>query len=119
VHEHAPYPKSAHDDWTAVLLERGVLGFAGLLLLVTEIAVRASRVCSSRWLGPCPSAGLPAPEFLVGALATLAVYSFTHQQLHDRTVWTLFGILAAFSIWGGRAGWGPPASGPVAKGRTR
>lgn len=119
VHEHAPYPKSAHDDWTAMLLERGVLGFAGLLLLVTEIGVRASRVCSSRWLGRCPSAGLPAPEFLVGALATLAVYSFTHQQLHDRTVWTLFGILAAFSLWGGRAGWPrPAAANPAANGST-
>jgi len=99
----APYPKEAHDDWTAALVERGVLGFAGLLLLVGEIAVRASKVGSPRRLGPGLASGLPAPEFLVGALATLAVYSFTHQTLHDRTAWTMLGILASFSLWRGRA----------------
>lgn len=106
----APYPKQAHDDWTAVLVERGILGFAGLLLLVTELTVRARRVGGSGG-----KSGLPAPEFLVGALATLAVYSFTHEQLHDRTVWTLFGLLAAFSSWQGSAGW----PGPRPSGRTR
>jgi O-Antigen ligase len=101
----APYPKTAHDDWTAALVERGVLGFAGLLLLVTEIVARASRVGGSRRAGPGLGAGLPAPEFLVGALATMADYSFTHQLLHDRTAWTLLGLLAAFSLWCGRSGW--------------
>ena len=117
----APYPKQAHDDWTAVLVERGVLGFAGLLLLVTEIIVRAYRVGSSVAPGDpphgrlrvphSPPAGLPAPQFLIGALGTLAVYSFTHEQLHDRTVWTLFGLLAALSLWPGRAGWPAPRPG--------
>jgi O-antigen ligase/polysaccharide polymerase Wzy-like membrane protein len=97
--EQAPYPKEAHDDWTAAVVERGILGLAGLLMLVGEIVVRASRVGSHRRLGPGLSAALPAPEFLVGALATLALYSFTHQILHDRNVWTLLGLLAAFSLW--------------------
>lgn len=101
--QQGPYPKEAHDDWTAALVERGVLGFAGLLLLVGEIAVRASMAGSHRRLGPGLSSGLPAPEFLVGALATVAVYSFTHQILHDRGVWTLLGLLAAFSLWRGTA----------------
>ena len=35
--QQAPYPKEAHDDWTASLVEGGVLGFTGLLLLVGEI----------------------------------------------------------------------------------
>jgi hypothetical protein len=101
--QQAPYPKEAHDDWTALLVERGILGFTGLLVLVGEIVVRASMAGSRRRLGPGLAAGLPAPEFLVGALATVAVYSFTHQILHDRGVWTLFGLLAAFSLWRGRA----------------
>ena len=101
--QQAPYPKEAHDDWTAALVERGVLGFAGLLMLAGEIAVRASMAGSQRRLGPGLSSGLPAPEFLVGALATVAVYSFTHQILHDRNVWTLLGLLAAFSLWRGPA----------------
>jgi hypothetical protein len=122
----APYPKEAHDDWTASLVERGILGFAGLLLLVGEIAVRASRVGSRRRLGPGLAAGLPAPEFLVGALATLAVNSVTHQILHDRAAWTLLGLLAAFSIWRGKdespghqKSPGNPVIGSTASGRTR
>lgn len=113
--EQAPYPKEAHDDWTATLLERGVLGFVGLLLLVGEIVWRATRVGSSRRLGPGRSIGLPAPEYLIGALAVLAVYSFAHEQLHDRTVWTLLGILAALSLWHVRAQQpGRPATDPAA-----
>jgi hypothetical protein len=118
--EHAPYPKEAHDDWTAALVERGMLGFLGLLLLVGEIAVRASRAGSQRRLGPGFSAGLPAPEFLVGALATLAVNSFTHQVLHDRNVWTLLGLLAAFSLWRGPAALpGHLTTSPATDGRPR
>lgn len=100
----ASYPKEAHDDWTAALVERGALGLGGLLLLVTELAWRASVVGGRRRAGPPGWASvLPAPEFLVGALGTLAVFSFTHQQLHDRTVWTLFGFLAALSLWRDRS----------------
>lgn len=101
-HELAPYPKEAHDDWTAVLVERGVLGFVGLLLLVGEAIVRASRVSRSRRLEPGLSTVLPAPEYLVGALAVLAIYSLTHEILHDRTAWALLGVLAAFSLWHGQ-----------------
>jgi hypothetical protein len=114
----APYPKEAHDDWTAALVERGVLGFAGLLLLVGEIAVRGSRVASPRRLGPGLSAGLPAPEFVIGALATLAIYSVTHQELHDRTAWTLLGILAAFSLWRRRSRPAALAAIPAGRGRS-
>lgn len=118
--QQAPYPKEAHDDWTASLVERGVLGFTGLLLLVGEITVRASRVGSHRRLGPGLSAGLPAPEFVVGALATLAVYSFTHQVLHDRNAWTLLGLLAAFSLWRGSAAPSDYAmTSPIANGMSR
>lgn len=117
--QQAPYPKEAHDDWTASLVERGILGFTGLLLLVGEIAVRGSRVASRRRLGPGLAAGLPAPEYLIGALATLAVNSFTHQVLHDRAAWTLLGILAAFSMWRGRDESPGTAISPVADGSTR
>lgn len=118
--QQGPYPKEAHDDWTAALVERGVLGFAGLLMLVGEIAVRATMVGSHRRLGPGMSAGLPAPEFLVGALGTVAVYSVTHQILHDRGVCTLLGLLAAFSLWRGAAApSGHPAGSPAANGRPR
>jgi hypothetical protein len=116
----APYPKEAHDDWTAALVEDGMLGLVGMLLLVGEFALRASWVGGSRRPEPGRPAGLPAPEFLVGALATVAIYSYTHQILHDRTAWTLFGILAAFSLLHReRRRAGSPAIIPAANGRAR
>jgi hypothetical protein len=120
LHEMAPYPKEAHDDWTAALVEDGMLGLVGMLLLVGEFALRASWVGGSRRPEPGRPAGLPAPEFLVGALATVAIYSYTHQILHDRTAWTLFGILAAFSLLHReRRRAGSPAIIPAANGRAR
>lgn len=117
-HEQAPYPKEAHDDWTATLVERGVLGLIGLLLLVGEIVLRASRVGSPRRLGPGLAAALPAPQFLIGALAVLTIYSFTHEILHDRTAWALLGMLAAFSLWRAQPGRsGHPPSDLVTSGR--
>jgi hypothetical protein len=118
-HDMAPYPKEAHDDWTAALVEDGILGLAGLLLLVGEIVLRAVKVGSSRRLEPDFSTALPAPEFLVGALATIAIYSYTHQILHDRTAWSLLGVLAAFSLWHRRARRpGSPAIIPAADRRA-
>lgn len=109
--QQAPYPKEAHDDWTATLVERGVLGLAGLLLLVAEVIVRATKVGSSRRLGTGLAAALPASQYLVSALAVVAIYSFTHEILHDRTAWALFGILAAFSLWRGRVALSARAAG--------
>jgi O-Antigen ligase len=118
--QQAPYPKDAHDDWTAALVERGVLGLVGLLLLAGEVTVRATRVASTRRLGSGLANILPAPQFLIGALATLLVYSFTHQILHDRTAWTLLGILAAFSTWRRKPLGSPPtADQPVASAVSR
>ncbi|RPF38094.1 O-antigen ligase family protein [Streptomyces sp. TLI_185] len=99
----APYPKEAHDDWMAALVERGVLGCAGLLMLTGEVVARGFRVGSARRLGPGFSAAIPAPHYLVGALAALAVNTFTHEMLHDRTTWALLGLLAAFSLWNRQA----------------
>jgi hypothetical protein len=101
--EQAPYPKEAHNDWIAALVERGVVGFVGLLLLVAAIVVRASAIWDPRQLHPQVMAALPAPAYLVGALVTLLVFSLTHEVLHDRTMWALLGLLAAFGLWG-RAG---------------
>ena len=99
----APYPKEAHNDWLAALVERGVVGALGLLLLVAEVAVWAGRSWSAPRLWPGYAAALPSPHLLVGALATLLIFSLTHEVLHDRTMWTLLGLLAGFGIYG-RAG---------------
>jgi O-antigen ligase len=109
--QQAPYPKEAHNDWMAALVERGVAGFAGLLLLVVEIALLASAIWNPRRLTPQFAAALPAPAFVVGGLVTVLVSSFTHEVLHDRTVWTLLGLLAAFGLWGRPRCWSLGGSG--------
>jgi O-antigen ligase len=106
-----PYAKEAHNDWLAALVERGVLGFAGLLLLVLEIGLLASAVWNPRRLTPQFAAALPTPALLVGGLVTVLVFSLTHEVLHDRTVWTLLGLLATFGLWGRPRRWSLGGSG--------
>jgi hypothetical protein len=94
----APYPKEAHNDWLAALVERGVLGVLGLILLTVEVVLWASRAWDPGRLSPGWAAALPAPHFAVGALATVLVFSLTHEVLHDRGVWALLGLLAAIGM---------------------
>jgi hypothetical protein len=110
--EQSPYPKEAHNDWIAALVERGVLGICGLLLLVGEIVLLAGRTWDVRRLLPGYAAALPAPHLLVGSLATLLIFSMTHEVLHDRSAWTLLGLLAGVGIWG--SGLRRPERGVVA-----
>jgi len=108
--EQAPYPKEAHNDWLAALVERGVLGMAGLLLLVAEIGLWASRTWDARRLPPDLAAALPAPHLLVGALGTALVFSLTHEVLHDRALWALLAVVAGVGLWG-RTGHAPEKGG--------
>jgi O-Antigen ligase len=103
--QQAPYPHEAHNDWVAALLERGVLGMAGLLLLVLEIFLLCVAIWNPVRLRSGFAAALPAPAYVVGALVTVAVYSLTHESLHERPVWTLLGLLAAFGLWGRPTRW--------------
>jgi O-antigen ligase len=96
----APYPKEAHNDWLAALVERGVVGVIGLTLLVVEVLVWASRSWDPGRLTPGFAAALPAPHFAVGALATVLIFSLTHEVLHDRAVWALLGLLAGIGMYG-------------------
>jgi len=99
----SPYPKEAHNDFIAALIERGLLGELAILALVGAVIVYASGVW--RLERSAPGVGfravLPAPLFLVGATIVIAVGSLTHEVLHDRTIWTLLGLVAAVSLWAG------------------
>jgi hypothetical protein len=101
----APYPHEAHNDWVAALIERGVLGIAGLLLLVLEIVLLAVAIWNPVRLRAGFAAALPAPAYVVGALVVVAVFSLTHEALHERPLWTLLGLLAAFGLWGRPTRW--------------
>jgi O-antigen ligase len=98
--EQASYPNEAHDDWVAALIERGLLGVLGLLLLVAELVTRASRSWDPARLLVGLRVALPSSAYLVGGLGCVLVFSTTHEVLHDRTAWTLFALVAAVSLWG-------------------
>jgi O-antigen ligase len=91
--------KEAHDDYLATLVERGALGFVGLMLLIGAVVIRAVSIDSRRL-----SAGfrrvVPSTAPLVGALVAMAVSAFTHEVLHYRNLWALLGILAAIHVFG-------------------
>jgi O-antigen ligase len=95
----APYVKEAHDDYLAALLERGAIGFVGLLLLFAAIGARAFSLNSGR-LSPGFAAAVMKPNALVGAFAGTIVAGTAYEFLHLRHVWTLFAFIAALYTWG-------------------
>jgi O-antigen ligase len=99
--EQAPFIKEAHDDYLAALIERGVVGFVGVVILVCVLARHALRVARAG-LSPEFAATVVRPNALVGAVAGTMVVSVVYEIFHVRHVWTLFAFLAALSIWGRR-----------------
>lgn len=91
--------KEAHDDYLATLVERGALGFVGLMLLIGTIIIRASNI-DPRRLSVGFRRVVPSTAPLIGALVAMAVSAFTHEVLHYRHFWALLGILAAIYLFG-------------------
>ncbi len=106
----ATYTKEAHNDYVAAIVERGVAGLLGVLVLVGAVILRAAAIHDGRRLVPPFRAVIPTPAYLVGALAIPAIFSVTHETLHDRTVWTLLGLVAGLYAWARQ----PAAGGGVA-----
>jgi O-Antigen ligase len=98
----APYVKEAHDDYVATLLERGVIGSVGLILLLAGLLQRTF-VTVTRPLARGFAAAVPYPSALVGAVVGALVGSAFNELLHARHVWALFAVVAALSVWG--TGW--------------
>jgi O-antigen ligase len=97
-----PYVKMAHDDYTASLVERGLLGGFALLCLLIIVAARCRRI-AARPLRPDYAAIFPRPELLAAAVIGMFVSATLYQVLHFRHLWALLGVVAAVDIWG-RAG---------------
>lgn len=91
--------KEAHDDYFAALIERGPVGFIGILLLVSSILARTFLVIRSG-LSPRFAEVVIRPNALMGALVGTLVAMTVYELLHVRHVWALFAIVAALSIWG-------------------
>jgi len=97
--EQAPYVKEAHDDYLAALLERGVIGFSGFLLLLVGLIFRTVKVGTARPAGGYARV-VHCPNALVGAMTGTLLTGAVYELLHVRHVWTLFAIVAAVYAWG-------------------
>ena len=97
--EQAPVVKEAHDDYVAALLERGVVGFAGLLLLFGVLLVRSASYSTGK-LASDYERIVPNPQALAGAVVGVFFAASVYEVLHMRHVWTLFALVAAISVFG-------------------
>lgn len=93
-----PYAREAHSDYLAALIERGVLGAFGIVLLVGAVAMRAGGIV--RPLVPSFGRSLATTAPLVGALVAAGVMAVSHEILHQRHLWALLGVVAAIHLWG-------------------
>ena len=91
--------KEAHNDYLASLVERGPIGAAGLIFLIVAVGVRLAGT-GPRSLSPRWARAAPGSAALAGVAAVLIVSAATHEILHYRHVWALFGLLAALHAWG-------------------
>ena len=99
--EGAAYVKEAHDDYVAALVERGLLGGVGLILLIAAIGVRLSRVTFQ----PLPkdvAALVPRPEYLLGLGFALLASGWFYEVLHFRHLWAFLGLVAGLDTMVGR-----------------
>jgi hypothetical protein len=95
----APFVKEAHDDYLAALIERGAVGFVGLLLLYVSIGRRMPALARGR-LSAGYAAVVVRPHALVGATVGAIVAGAVYELLHVRHLWTLFAFVAALHLWG-------------------
>ena len=93
--EQAPYVKEAHNDYMATLVERGVGGMVGLLLLAWAL-IKRGRILVRR---VARSHALPRPHVLVGAVVAAAISGGFHEVLHWRHVWALLAVYAAAAAY--------------------
>lgn len=89
----APYVKEAHNDYVATLVERGWFGGIGLIILVSAIGVRLTRV-AVRPLPPDVAALIPRPEYLLGLGCAFLAAGFFYEVLHFRHLWAFLGLVA-------------------------
>jgi O-antigen ligase len=97
----APYVKEAHNDYVATLVELGVIGGIGLVVLIASIASRLARVVGWR-----ERAGdfavvrglLASPHFLVAVGASFLVAGLFYEVLHFRHLWAFLGLLAGLDL---------------------
>ncbi|MDQ2755589.1 MAG: O-antigen ligase family protein [Actinomycetota bacterium] len=96
----APYVKEAHNDYVATLVERGIVGGVGLVVLLATAAVRLGRVAGVRGrAAPAPRAGqVAAPQYLVCLGIAFLVSGAFYEVLHFRHLWAYLGLVAGLDL---------------------
>lgn len=77
-----------HNDYVAFMVERGLLGFIGLILLIGEMLL---------WLVLARKNGVTRQHHfttgaLLGGLVSVLAVAATHEVTHSRPVWLLFAV---------------------------
>lgn len=95
----APYVKEAHNDYVATLVELGLVGGVGLVVLLATVAARLARVAGRRSRRESPTRDLlPSRHFLVAAAAAFLVSGMFYEVLHFRHLWAFLGVVAGLDL---------------------
>jgi hypothetical protein len=93
----APYVKEAHNDYLAALLERGLIGGLGLLMLGIAVLARCARLVVGTL--PKPYAEVVPRAWLLAVIGpVMATAAGFYEVLHFRHLWTWLGIIAALVL---------------------
>lgn len=86
-------PISLHNDLYAFLIERGILGLLGIVALHVTLLRWGGRLLTSR------GGERETMRALGAAVVANIVFSMSHETLHFRHVWVLYGMLwAAYTV---------------------
>jgi len=97
----APYVKEAHNDYMATLVELGVVGGLGLVVLLASVMARLARVVGRPRHARDPAATqelLPSPHFLVAMTASFLMSGLFYEVLHFRHFWAFLGLVAGLDL---------------------
>ena len=81
-----------HSDFVATLVERGVIGFAGYMLILLWIAREVFRLLNLASISTANRDRLWAAA-LAGAVASYLFYSITHEAMHHDSFWLLLALV--------------------------
>ena len=81
-----------HSDFVATLVERGVIGFVGYLLILLSVVIQVFRNLNLASLTTDRRDGVWAAA-LAGACTVYLFYSATHEAMHHDTFWLLLALI--------------------------
>ncbi len=93
----AAYVKEAHNDYMAILLERGLIGCIGLAVLGCAMVRRCAVLVTSPVPGRLREI-VPRPWLLAAGLPVMLCSAGFYEVLHFRHLWTWLGLVAAISL---------------------